>query len=150
MTELLREKFLDLKTWVDQSKIISNQNNQVVVLLSDKYLKLLDNLKAELVASEKGVIEAVYDSLHLRDGRKGLDEEEFGLFVARLPEGYKERFKFELGAFRQLAGNDGIFDRRELDIYLNKFAEEQVLRAKEGNVVTVSDGDDRGGDNEGV
>ena len=134
-TDLLKQKFIDLKTWTDQSKIITDQSSKVAILLADKIYKMEKDIEDELIASEKGVIEALYDSMHLEDGIKGLDENEFKEFLRRLPKKYKERFKFDLKFnFEQEAGTDGILDRRELDKFMEQTIREIALEQEAKNV----------------
>ena len=132
---MLKTKFLELKIWTDQSKIITDQNSKVAILLADKIYKMERDIEAELIASEKGVIEALYDSMHFKDGEKGLSKEEFKTFLARLPKKYKERFKFDLGFnFDQEAGDDGVLDRRELDRFMEQTIREIALEDEARNV----------------
>ena len=144
-TELLRQKFNEIKTITDQSKIISDQSSKLGILLKDKYEKLIADLEAELIASEKGVIEAIYDGLHLNDGEAGLDETEFGEFVNKLPNVYKKRFKFEVGAFNEYAGTDGILSRQELDTFLNQFIQDEINAANNNNGNNGNNGNNQDG-----
>ena len=127
-TVALKRKFNDLKRWVNDSKVISDQNTRIGLLLYDKMKKLYDDLQEQLIASEKEVILSIYNELHLKDGQVGLTEDEFKIFVNKLPDGYRKRFAFEVGAFEQYAGNDGIFDRTELFIFLDKFVAEEAVK----------------------
>ena len=131
----MKSKFLELKVFTDQSKIITDQNSKLAILFADKIYKLERDIEAELIASEKGVIEALYDSMHLKDKQKGLSEEEFKTFLARLPKKYKERFKFDLGFnFDQEAGSDGVLDRKELDGFMEQTIREIALEDEARNV----------------
>lgn len=123
----LAEKYRLIKKYASNNYYASDLNSKVASILNDKYIKLLDDLRDELIASEKAVIESIFDNLHLRDGVTGLDRDEFKKFLNALPSGYKERFKFELDDFEQYAGEDGIFDRQELFAFLDKYAEEEAL-----------------------
>ena len=127
----LRKKFKDLKVITDGGLIISDQNNKLGLLLVTKFMRIQDKLEAALIESEKAIIEAIYEGLQFKDGKKGLDQEEFEEFVHKLGGGYREKFRLQLNNFEQWAGDDGIFDRKELFTLLDMVSREQALEVDE-------------------
>eukprot|EP01084_Bolivina_argentea_P038746 71643_1 len=132
-TDQLKKKFNNIKKWTDQSKLISDQNSKIGAVLNDKLWKLMDDIQAELIESEKQVVISLYNQIQMSDGEKGLSRQEFAVFIKKLPDAYKQKFKFEVGSFDEYAGNDGVLDRNELFEILDKISEVEATKENEGN-----------------
>ena len=125
-TDLLKEKYKDIKKWTDSTDIISGQNSKIASQIRRKFGRMLRKLREELVLSEMGVIEALYDEIHLDDGNEGLTKDGYQKFINQMPEEYRNKFKFRMSDFMQYAGDDEILQKEELMEVLEAVVESEM------------------------
>lgn len=87
----------------------------------------MSTMKESLVRHEKQILFEVYKHLQMNDGKRGLDEKEYGQFLAALPQTYRDRFERQGQTFRRLAGDDGVIDMKEFMHLCDTFAEEEAM-----------------------
>ena len=87
--------------------------------------EMQEKWERELMRNQRTIFSSVFEEMEFKNNNEGMNKEEYELFLAALPESYREYLE-STTTFEQLAGLDDLIDIDEFSKFLDELEHNSV------------------------
>ena len=88
--------------------------------------KVQDHIAQEFSTHERRIIHSVIETMTFEYGEEGATEQEYKLFITKLPQDFQDKFNNIDKTWAEIAGPDGILSLEEFQNLCDTFAEQRA------------------------